>query len=190
MFFETAGLQAPAAATATAPLPTIDPHNFIHWNVLNMDSVPMAALKLDAANISTNRSAHAALLLISLSDELEHAHPEVDQTLNAGFQTRFERPVDFSNVCRFPSIGANAYNTEEIAWCQTTIEFLGDQLSEEGRLSSSAVCPPRNVPKVAPSPGPGLCRLRHGPRQLCGLLPRATAGSKTLIRRRRRTMLC
>jgi hypothetical protein len=86
----------------------------------------MAALKLDAANISTNRSAHAALLLIFLPDELEQAHPSVAQTLNAWFQTRLERPVDFSDLCRFPSIGANAYNAEEIVWCQATIEFLGD----------------------------------------------------------------
>jgi hypothetical protein len=135
----------------------------------------MAALKLDAANISTNRCAHAALLLIFLSDELERAHPEVAQTLNAWFQTRLERPVDFSDLCRFPSIGANAYNAEEIAWCQATIEFLGDELSDEGRVkrgmppkkrlrgraasSSGPVPPPPRSPAALRNPSTGRRRV-------------------------------
>ncbi len=96
------------------------PYQWLLGNLMRRASAPIALRML--------------LLLIFLSYELEHAHPEVAQTLNAGFQTLFERPVDFSDVCCFPSIGANAYNAEEITWYQATIEFLGDQLSEEGLL--------------------------------------------------------
>ncbi len=80
---DNAAPQAPAAATATAPLPTIDQHNFMHWDVLNMDSIPIAALNFDTAKISTNRFAHATLLLFFLSDELEHAVDTEDEEDNA-----------------------------------------------------------------------------------------------------------
>ncbi len=49
----------------------------------------------------------------------------------------FRSPRHISNVCRFPSISANAYNAEEINWCQATIDFLEDQLIDEGRVNIS-----------------------------------------------------
>ena len=93
-----------------------------------MGSKIFAQLKYDASNLAASRSAHAALILFFLSDEMQRAHGDAAQAINAGYQTRFQRPVTacqgpgvtYADLCNFPSLGPNAYTSEEIKWCEAT----------------------------------------------------------------------
>ena len=113
----------PAAAVsddAPPPAPAaVDPLDFTRWDVLNMDTLPMAEQKFEADNIESRRSAHAALILFFLSDKMEAAHPDVATALHSGFQTVYERPVEMSDLRQYPTVGPNAYTADEIKWCNT-----------------------------------------------------------------------
>ena len=63
-----------------------DPHDITKWNVLEMGFIPFAQLKYDANNLAA--SAHAALILFFKSDEMQRAHEDAAQAINAGYQTR------------------------------------------------------------------------------------------------------
>ncbi len=76
----------------------IDQHAFGKWDLLDVNTTPITGQSYDAANISAHCSAHAALVLLFLSDEMEQAHPEAAQTINAGFQTSLLCPVEVSDV--------------------------------------------------------------------------------------------
>ncbi len=76
-----------AAASDDAPAPApapVDPLDFTRWDVLNMDTIPMAEQKFDANDIKSLRSAHAALIMFFLSDKMEAAHPDVAAMLHSG----------------------------------------------------------------------------------------------------------
>jgi hypothetical protein len=124
----------PAAAADAA---ASDPHDFTKWNMLEMDSIPFAQLKYDANNLAASRSAHAALIVFFLSDAMQRAHADAAQAINAGYQTRFQRPVTYADLRNFPSLGPNAYTPEEIKWCEATMDFLEGQLSDEARAVRS-----------------------------------------------------
>ncbi len=75
------------------------------WNGLEMGSMPFAQIKYDANNLAASHSAHAALILFFLSDEMQRAHGDAAQAINAGYQTRFERPVTYADLRNFLSLG-------------------------------------------------------------------------------------
>ena len=143
---------------APPPAPAaVDPLDFTRWDVLNMDTLPMAEQKFEADNIKSRRSAHAALILFFLSDKMEAAHPDVAAALHSGFQKVYERPVEMSDVRRYPTVGPNAYTDEEIKWCNATIDFLESELDDEG-CAKRALAPQRRGRRggaaAAASPAP------------------------------------
>ena len=145
-----------------AAAPAGDPHDITKWDVLNPASIPFARLQYDPANLASARSAHAALILFFLSEDLARAHVEAAQAINAGYQARFQRPVNYADLRNFLSLGPNAYTAEEIKWCEATIDYLGGRLSDEARLVRSmpsvrrtrggrAAARPRRVPRLRQS---------------------------------------
>lgn len=100
----------------------------------------------------------SALILFFLSEDLARAHVEAAQAINAGYQARFQRPVNYADLRNFPSLGPNAYTAEEIKWCEATIDYLGGQLSDEARLVRSMPAARRTrggrAAAAAPSPAP------------------------------------
>ncbi len=58
-----------------------------------------------------------------------------------------------------------AYTSEDIKWCEATIDFLEGQLSDEARAVRSIPGPLRNVPATAaPTPLRQVPRLRQSRR--------------------------
>ena len=66
------------------------------------------------------RSAHAGLLLCFMSPEVEAAFPEQAQALYAGFKEPYQHPATVDDVCRYPPVGRNACNEEEVRWFEAT----------------------------------------------------------------------
>ena len=149
-----------AAGANAAAAPAGDPHDITKWDVLNPASIPFARLQYDPANLASARSAHAALILFFLSEDLERAHVGAAQAINAGYQARFQRPVNYADLRNYPLIGPNAYTSEEIKWCEATIDYLAGQLSDEARLVRSMPAAKRTRGRAesraaaAPSPVP------------------------------------
>ena len=134
------------------PPATVDPHDFLRWDMLNLDAIPIAEQKFETENIKSRRSVHAALIIIFLSDAVERAHPDVAAALHAGFQKVLERPVEFGDLRRYPSIGPNAYTVEEVHWCNGTIDYLEGLLDEEGRAKRALPALKRRRGPAAPAP--------------------------------------
>ncbi len=132
-----------------------------------MNTIPIAAQSYDAVSITANCSAHAALVLFFLSNEMERARPEAAQTINAGFQTHLQSPKEVSDVYSFHTIGQNAYNAEQIKWCEATIDSLEGQLDEEGRAKRSMPPKKRTLRSAATSaahiPEPPVLCLERNP---------------------------
>jgi hypothetical protein len=128
-------------APADDPAPPMDPMDFTKWNLLDMPSIPLSDQNFSEEGITARRSYHAALILIFLSDEMERLYPQVSCVLHAAFQSHFQQAFDATDLRRVPSFGASAYTAEEIAWCNSTIDFLEEQLDEEGRAKRGL--PPR-----------------------------------------------
>ncbi len=108
---------APQAAVDDAPpppAPPMDAGDFIKWNVLDVPSIPLPAQDYVADNFRALCSAHAGLLLCFMSPKVEAAFPEQAQALYAGFQELYQHPATVEDVCRYPSVGNNAYNKEEV----------------------------------------------------------------------------
>ncbi len=58
----------------------------------------MAVQRFETDDIKSRCSAHAALMLIFLSDAVERALSDVAAVLHAGFQKVLERPVEISDL--------------------------------------------------------------------------------------------
>ncbi len=101
----------------------------------------MAEQKFETDNIKSRHSAHAVLILIFLSDAVGRADPDVAAVLHAGFQKVLERPVEISDLLRYPSLGPNAYTAVEVNWSYAIIDYLESKLDEEGR--AKRVLPPQ-----------------------------------------------
>ena len=69
---------------------------------------------MHSSALRARRSAHAGLLLCFMSPEVEAAFPEQAQALYAGLQELYQHPATVDDVCRYPSVGRNAYNEEEV----------------------------------------------------------------------------
>ncbi len=111
----------------------MDPSEFTKCNVLELATMPIAAQNFAEDNFIGQRSAHAALILLYLSNDMDRAHPEVTSILNTGFQKLFQHPVNMTALPRHPSVGPNAYPAQEILWCNATIDHLENQLDDEGK---------------------------------------------------------
>jgi hypothetical protein len=124
------------------------------------------------------RSAHAGLLLCFMSPEVpvEAAFPEQAQALYAGFQELYQHPATVDYVRRYPSVGSNAYNEEEVRWFEATYDYLEAELDDAeqakrmlpakkqrrgGRSATSAPAAPA-VPSPATAGG-----TRTTPRAAC-----------------------
>ncbi len=53
----------PASANPHPPSATIDPHDFMKWDLTGLPSIPVGEQQFDKVNITSRRSWHAALLL-------------------------------------------------------------------------------------------------------------------------------
>ncbi len=124
------------------------------------------------------RSVYAGLLLcfMPVSPEAEAAFPEQAQALYAGFQELYQHPAAVDDVCRYPSVGRNAYNEEDVRWFEATYDYLEAQLDDAelakrmlptkkqrrgGRSATSAPAAPA-VPSPAAAAG-----TRTTPRAAC-----------------------
>jgi hypothetical protein len=100
--------------------------------------------------------------------------PVEAQALYAGFQDLYQRAVSVEDVRRYPSVGRNAYNEEEVAWFEATYEYLEGLVDDAerakrmlpakkqrrgGRAATSAPAPA----PAAPSP-PAAAAPRTTPR--------------------------
>jgi hypothetical protein len=65
-----------------------------------------------------------------MSPEVEAAFPEQAQALYAGSQVLYQHPATVDDVCRYPSVGRNAYNEEEVRWFEATYDYLEAQLDD------------------------------------------------------------
>ena len=65
-----------------------------------------------------------------MSPEVEAAFPEQAQALYAGLQELYQHPATVDDVCRYPSVGRNAYNEEEVQWFEATYDYLEAQLDD------------------------------------------------------------
>ena len=59
-----------------------------------------------------------------MSPEVEAAFPEQAQALYAGFQEPYQHPATVDDVCRYPPVGRNACNEEEVRWFEATYDLL------------------------------------------------------------------
>ncbi len=64
------------------------------------------------------------LLLCFMSPEVEAAFPEQAQALFAGFQELYQHQG------RYPPVGRNTYNEEEVRWFEATYDYLEAQLDD------------------------------------------------------------
>ena len=87
---------------------------------------------MHSSALRARRSAHAGLLLCYMSPEVEAAFPEQAQALYAGLQELYQHPATVDDVCRYPSVGRNAYNEEEVQWFEATYDYLEAQLERRG----------------------------------------------------------
>jgi hypothetical protein len=126
----------PAAPADDAPppqAPRVDPGDFTKWDVLNITSLPLPAQDYVVDNFTARRSAHAGLLLCFMSPEVETAFPDQAQALCAGFQEHYQHPATVEDVRRYPSVGRNAYNEDEVRWFEATYEYLEGRLDDAER---------------------------------------------------------
>ena len=79
-----------------------------------------AQCAMHSSALRARRSAHAGLLLCYMSPEVEAAFPEQAQALYAGLQELYQHPATVDDVCRYPSVGRNAYNEEEVQCRQSS----------------------------------------------------------------------
>lgn len=135
-----------------------------------------AQCAMHSSALRARRSAHAGLLLCYMSPEVEAAFPEQAQALYAGLQELYQHPATVDDVCRYPSVGRNAYNEEEVQWFEATYDYLEAQLDDAelakrmlpakkqrrgGRSATSAPAAPA-VPSLA-----AAARTRTTPRAAC-----------------------
>ncbi len=159
-------------APADDPAPPVDPMDFTKWNLLDMPSIPLSDQNFSEEGITERRLYHAALILIFQFYEMERLYPQVSRVLHAAFQSHFQHALDATDLRRVPSSGVSAYTAEEIAWCNSTIDSLEEQLDEEGRAKhglpprqrrARARAGPAAPSAAAPSPAPSQNKKRSPP---------------------------
>ena len=143
-----AGDDADTPATPDPVQDRNDPHDFTKWDICNLATIPLSELVF-APDVTQSKVFHAALLLCYMSDEIERLHTELASTLHAGYQIRFQRTPEATDLQRYPSIGANAYNEEEVRWCQATFDFLASSMDDEGRTKRNLPPARRRAPRGA-----------------------------------------
>ena len=104
-----------------------------------------------------------------MSPKVETAFPAQAQALFAGFQELYQHPATLKDVRRYPSVGRNAYNEEEVRWFEATHEFLEGRLDDAER--AKRMLPAKKYRRAgrsaasasaaAPVPSPAAWR-RHG----------------------------
>ncbi len=52
----------------------------------------------------------------------------------AGFQELYQHPATVEDVRRYPSVGRNAYNEEEVRWFEATYDYLEAQRNSENHF--------------------------------------------------------
>ena len=174
---------APADDAPAPPAPPVDPGDFTKWDVLNISSLPLPAQDYVEDNFRARRSAHAGLLLCFMSPEVETAFPDQAQALFAGFQELYQHPATVDDVRRYPSVGKNAYNEEEVRWFEATYEYLEGQLdaAERAKRMLPAQKPRRAGRSADSAPGPAAPGRVPSPAAAAGpmITARATPGNDT-----------
>jgi hypothetical protein len=111
-----------------------DIHNFLHWNVLELDGIAFDKMELgDAAQTAAKKSFHAACILFFYSDHLTKKYSAVSNALHAAWKYQFKKVMQPDDLKRPPLI----YDSEETNWCAATIDFLERQLTDDERVTRS-----------------------------------------------------
>jgi hypothetical protein len=111
-----------------------DIHNFLHWNVLELDGIAFDKMELgDAAQTAAKKSFHAACILFFYSDHLTKKYSAVSNALHAAWKYQFKKVMQPDDLKRPPLI----YDSEETNWCAATIDFLERQLTDDERVARS-----------------------------------------------------
>ena len=110
-----------------------DPLDFLHWDVLNLDSIPFKDMGFIGAPDDTFEVEcfHAACILFFFSDKLTQMHPEVSNALHAAWLNQYKRAMNATDL-RYPSLD---YSPEQKNWCEATIDFMEGQLDEDQRIA-------------------------------------------------------
>jgi len=110
----------------------VDIHNFLHWNVLDLDSIPFKEMGYGAAAATIEKkSFHAACILFFYSDNLTKKYPAVSNALHASWQYQFKNVMQAADLKRPPL----DYDPEETNWCAATIDFMERQLTDDERVA-------------------------------------------------------
>ena len=111
-----------------------DIHNFLHWNVLELDGIAFEKMEFgDAAQTAAKKSFHAACILFFYSDHLTKKYSAVSNALHAAWKYQFKKVMQPDDLKRPPLI----YDSEETNWCAATIDFLERQLTDDERVARS-----------------------------------------------------
>ena len=108
-----------------------DPLDFLHWDVLNSDSIPFKDMGF-GGRVKTFEIEcfHAACILFFYSDKLTQMHSEVSNALHAAWLLSYKRAMNAPALKRPPL----DYSAEEKNWCEATIDFMEGQLDENQRI--------------------------------------------------------
>ena len=109
-----------------------DPLDFLHWDVLNLDSIPFKDMGFGAPQDTLEIECfHAACILFFNSDKLTQMHPEVSNALHAAWLHSYKRAMNATDLRRPPL----DYSPEKLNWCQATVDFMEGQLDENQRIA-------------------------------------------------------
>ena len=109
-----------------------DPLDFLHWDVLNSDSIPFKDMGFGGpVKTFEIECFHAACILLFYSDKLTKMHPEVSNALHAAWLNQYKRAMNATDLRRPPL----DYSPEKQNWCQATVDFMEGQLDENQRIA-------------------------------------------------------
>ena len=109
-----------------------DPLDFLHWDVLNLDSIPFKDMGIGAPDDTLEiKCFHAPCILFFFSDKLTQMHSEVSNALHAAWLHSYKKAMNAADLKRPPL----DYSPEERNWCDATIDFMEGQLDENQRIA-------------------------------------------------------
>ena len=109
-----------------------DPLDFLHWDALNLDSIPFKDMGFGAPDATLEIECfHAACILFFYSDKLTQMHSELSNALHAAWLHSYKIAMNAPDLKRVPL----DYSPEEKNWCEATIDFMEGQLDENQRIA-------------------------------------------------------
>ena len=99
-------------------------------------------MSYEAHDLKKHRSWFAAYILFFYHSELTTKFPAVSNALYAGWQTIHTKPMDATALATPP----HDFDEDEIAWCNSTTEYLKNLLDDDGRAEIGF---PADVPCIS-----------------------------------------